>query len=128
MGALGLSVLLLAVDIVEVWLVVDCMSSLDVESVSVSPSGLELVDFCDWLIGSLNSLDSLHSVDAGEAGLDLGMASALGFSLSSSAAEWLFMAMRWVKKLNISSGVTTDGFEMVIALYVFTDGLVMVLA
>ena len=32
MGILGLSVLLLAV---EVWLVMDCVSSLDVESVSV---------------------------------------------------------------------------------------------
>ena len=47
-GILGQSVLLLAVDI---WLVVDCMSSLDVESISVSvSSGLELVDFCDTLM------------------------------------------------------------------------------
>ena len=50
MGILGLSVLLLAV---EVWLVVDCVSSLDVESVSVS-SGLEQVDCCDSLVGSLD--------------------------------------------------------------------------
>ena len=47
MGNLGLSVLLLAV---EVGLVMDCLSSLDVESVSVSSSELELVDFCDSLI------------------------------------------------------------------------------
>ena len=60
MGTLGLSVLLLAV---EVWFVVDCMSSLDVESVSVS-SGLDVVDFCDSLVGSLDSLNSLDSVGA----------------------------------------------------------------
>ena len=91
MGNLGLSVLLL---VVGVWLVVDCMSSLDVESVSVLvSSGLELVDFCDSLVGSLNSLDSIDSVGAGELGLDSGMDSAFGFSLTSVAAEWPFMAM-----------------------------------
>ena len=90
MGNLGLSVLLLAV---EVWLVVDRMSSLDVESVLVS-SGLELCDFCDSLVGSLDSLDSLDSVGAGESGLDLGMASGLGNSLSFVPAEWPFMAIR----------------------------------
>ena len=83
MGNLGLSVLSLAV---EVWLVVDCMSSLDMESVFVS-SGLELVDLCD-------SLDLLDSVGAGESGPDSGMVSAFGNSLSSVAAEWPFMAMR----------------------------------
>ena len=37
----------------EVWLVMDCGSSLDVESVSVSvSSGLELVDFCDSLVAT----------------------------------------------------------------------------
>ena len=94
MGTLGLSVLLVAVDIVEVWLVVDCVSSLDVESVLVSSSGLELVDLCDSLVGLLNLLVSLDSVGAGESGLDSGMASALHFSLSSLGAEWPFMAMR----------------------------------
>ena len=75
---LGLSVLLLAV---EVWLVVDSVSSLDVESVSVSESsGLDLVDFCHSLVGSL---DSLVSVGAGESGLDSGMASTFGVSLTS---------------------------------------------
>ena len=71
MGTLGLSILLLAV---QDWLVVDCVSFLDVQSVSVSSSGLELVDFCDSLVGSLNSLDSLDSVGAGESGLGSGMA------------------------------------------------------
>ena len=70
MGALGLSVLLLAVDNVDAWLVVDCVLSLNVESVLVSSSGLELVDFCDSLVGSLNSLDSLDSVGVGESGLN----------------------------------------------------------
>ena len=88
MGALGLCVLFLAVN---VWLVVGCMSSLDVESVLVSSSGLELIDFCDSLVGSFNSLDS---VGAGEFGLNSGMPSAFGFSLSSVAAERSFMAMR----------------------------------
>ena len=53
MGAFGLSVLLLAMDSIEVSLDVDCMSSLDVESV---PSGSELVDFCEVLVDSLDSL------------------------------------------------------------------------
>ena len=88
MGNLGLSVLLLAV---KVLLVVDCMSSLDVESVSVSvSSGLELVDFCNSLVGLLDSLE-LDSVGAVESGLDSDMA--FGFSLTSVAAEWPFMAM-----------------------------------
>ena len=55
MSTLDLSVLLLAVD---VWLVVDWVSSLDMESASVSSSVLRLVDFCDSLVGSLDSLDS----------------------------------------------------------------------
>ena len=81
MGIQGLSVLLLAV---EVWLVVDCMSSPDVESVSVSvSSGLELVDFCDSLVYSLDWLDSLDMVDAGEFGLDSGEVSAFGVLLIS---------------------------------------------
>ena len=88
MGNLGPSVLLLAV---EAWLVVDCMSSLGEESVSVSCSELEKVDFCDSLVASHDSLDS---VGAGESGLDSGMASVFGFSLSSVAAEWPFMVMR----------------------------------
>ena len=67
------------------------MSLLDVESVSVSvSSGLELVDFWDSLVGSLDSLDS---VGAGESGLDSGMASAFGNSLSAVAAEWPLMTM-----------------------------------
>ena len=91
MGNLELRVLLLAV---EVWLVVDCMSLLDMESVSVSmSSGLKLVDLCDLLVGSLDSLDSLHSVGAGESALDSGMASALDNSLSGVAAVWPFMAV-----------------------------------
>ena len=78
---LGLSALLLAV---EVWFVVDWVSSLDVKSVSVSVSlGLELVDFCDSLVGSFGSLDS---VGAGESGLDSGMASVFGLSLTSVTA------------------------------------------
>ena len=81
MGILGLSILLLAV---EVWLVVDCMSSLDVESVSVSvSSGLVLVDFCNSLVGSLDSLDSLDTVGAGELGTDSGLVSTFGISLTS---------------------------------------------
>ena len=47
MGCLGLGVLLLAVDSVQVGLVVDCMSSLGVESVLVSSSRFGLVNFCD---------------------------------------------------------------------------------
>ena len=88
MGTLGLSVLLLAV---EVWLVEDYMLLLDVESVSVSSSELRLVHFWDSLVGSLDSLDS---VDAGKLGLDSGMGSAFGFSLCSTAAKWPFMAIR----------------------------------
>ena len=84
MGVLGLRALLLAVDIVEVWLVVDCMSSLDVESVSVSvSSGLELVDFCDSFVDSFDWLDSLDTVAAGELGLDSGVVSAFGMFLTS---------------------------------------------
>ena len=48
------------------------------------------VDFCDSLVDSLNSLDS---VGAGESGLDSGMASVFGNSMSAVAAEWPFMAM-----------------------------------
>ena len=107
MGNLGLSVLLLAV---EVWLVVDCVSSLDVESVFVSSSELRLVDFCDSLVGSLDS------VGAGESGLNSGMVSAFGFSLSSVAAELPFMARRLVRRLSISSHVSADGPEMVVLL------------
>ena len=70
----------------EVWLVVDSVSSLDVESVLMLSTGLELVDFCDSLDGSLDSLDSLDSVGAGESGLGSGMDSAFGFSLFSVAA------------------------------------------
>ena len=81
MGILCLSILLLAV---EVWLFMDCVSSLDVEYVSVSvSSGLELVDFCDSFVGSLDSLDT---VGAGESGPDSGMASAFGLSLTSVTA------------------------------------------
>ena len=45
MGILGLTVLLLAVDSVDVLLDVDCVSSLSVECVSVSSSRSELVDY-----------------------------------------------------------------------------------
>ena len=48
-------------DIVEVWLVVASVSSLDMEAVLVSSSGLELVDFHDLLVDLLNSLGSLDS-------------------------------------------------------------------
>ena len=90
MGNLSLRVLLLAE---EFWLVVDCISSLGVASASVS-SGLELVDFCDSLVGSLNSLDSLDSVGSRESGLDSGIFSAFCFSVSTEAAEWPFIAVR----------------------------------
>ena len=84
MGILGLSVLLLAV---EVWLVVDCMSSLDVESVSVAvSSGLVLVDFCNSFVGSLDSLNSLDTVGAGELGPDSDMVPVFGVSLNSVTA------------------------------------------
>ena len=70
MGILGLKVLSLAV---EVWLVMDCVSSLVVEAVSGSvSSGLELVDFCNSLVDSLNWLDSLDTVGVGEFVLDSG--------------------------------------------------------
>ena len=55
------------------------MSLLDVESVSVS-SRLVLVDFCNSLVGSLDSLDT---VGAGELGPDSGLVSAFGVSLTS---------------------------------------------
>ena len=56
----------------------DCMSSL-VESVSVSVSpGLELVEFCQSLVYSLDWLDSLDTVGAGEFGLDSGEVSVFG--------------------------------------------------
>ena len=42
-------------------------------------SGLELVDFCESLVGSLDSLDIVGAV---ESGLDSGMASAFGLSLT----------------------------------------------
>ena len=123
MGYLGLSVLLLAVD---VWLVMDCASSLDVESASVSvSSGLELVVFCDSLVGSLDSLDP---VGAGESGLDPGMACVFGFSLTCLAAELSFTAMSGVKRLTISSGVSTGGLEKVELLCTVEDGLARVLA
>ena len=60
---LVLSVLLLAVDSVDVSLGLDCVSSLDMES---SSSVSDLVYFCDWLVDSLDSLDSLDSVGAGQ--------------------------------------------------------------
>ena len=133
-GILGLSVLLLAV---EVWLVVDCMSSLDVESVSVSvSSGLELVEFCDSLVGLFDSLDT---VGAGVSGLDSGMASVFGLSLTSVTAGWPFMVMSWVNMLTTSSGeydslgmagllcVVLDGLGMVGLLCTKVDGLVRLL-
>ena len=117
-GILGLSVLLLAVE------VVDCMSLLDVESVSVSvTSGLELVDFCYSLVGSLDSLDS---VGDGESGLYSGMASAFGLSLTSVITGWLFMAVSWVNMLITSSG-EYDGLGMVGLLCIMVDGLVRLL-
>ena len=64
------------------------------ESVSVSVSSeLELMDFCDSLVGSLDSLNSFDTVGAGESGFDSGMASAFCLSLTSVTAGWLFMAM-----------------------------------
>ena len=80
MGILGLSVLSLAV---EIWLFMDCVSSL-VESVSVSvSSGLQLVELCDLLVSSLIWLYSLDTVGAGEFGLDSGEVSAFGVFLIS---------------------------------------------
>ena len=94
MGALDLSVLFLAVDIVEVWLVVDWVSSLDAESVSVSSSRLELVDFVtDWLTHLIHwthlTLWVLETRD-----LILVWTLLLVSLLSSLAAEWQFMPMR----------------------------------
>ena len=67
----------------EVWLVMDCVSSL-VESVSGSVSaGLELVDFCNSLVSSLIWIDSLDTVGAGEFGLDSGKVSVFGVFLIS---------------------------------------------
>ena len=61
----------------------DCMSSLvESESVPVS-TGLELVDICDSPISSLDWLDSLDTVGAGEFGLDSGEVSAFGVFLFS---------------------------------------------
>ena len=121
----------------EVWFVVDCVSSLGKESVSVSvSSGLELVGFHDSLVGSLDSLDS---VGAGELGLDSGMASAFGLSLTSVTAGWPFMAMSWVNMLITSSGeydglrivgslcMVVDGIEMVELLHTMVDGLMRLL-
>ena len=54
------------------------------ESVSVSvSSGQELADLCDSLVGSLDTLDSLDTVGAGEWGPDSDMASAFGVSPTS---------------------------------------------
>ena len=94
MGALDLTVLFLAVDIVEVWLVVDWVSSLDAESVSVSSSRLELVDFVtDWLTHLIHwthlTLWVLETQD-----LILVWTLLLVSLLSSLAAEWQFMPMR----------------------------------
>ena len=67
----------------EVWLVMECMSSL-VESESVSVSfGLEQVEFCNLLVSSLTWLDSLDTVGAGELGLDSDEVSAFGMLLIS---------------------------------------------
>ena len=94
MGALDLSVLFLAVDIVEVWLVVDWVLSLDAESVSVSSPRLELVDFVtDWLTHLIHwthlTLWVLETRD-----LILVWTLLLVSLLSSLAAEWQFMPMR----------------------------------
>ena len=72
MGMCGLSVLLLAVDCVDVSLDVDCMSSLDVEHVSLSLSESELVDFLELLVGLL---DFLYLQDAEESAIDSGIRS-----------------------------------------------------
>ena len=62
----------------------DCMSSLVMELVSVSvSSGLELVDFYDSLIDSLDWFDSLDTVGAGEFGFDSGEVSAFSGFLTS---------------------------------------------
>ena len=116
---LGLSVLLLAVD---VWLVLDCVSLLVVESVSVSVSSVNLLGFCGSLFDSLDSLE-LDSVGAGESGLDSGMVSVFSNSLASVVAEWPFMAMCWVNRLIISSG-EYDGLGMLGLLCTMVDGLV----
>ena len=68
MGIRDLTVLLLAVDCVDV--------SLDVNSVSLSSSGSELVDFWELLVGSLDSLD----LQAGQSGIDA--------SVGLSASSW----------------------------------------
>ena len=89
MGTLGLSDLLLAV---EVWLVVDCSGLCAITGCGICDSViilLKLVDFCDSLVGSLDSLDS---VGAQKSGPDSGMAFLFGFSLSYVPAEWPFMA------------------------------------
>ena len=59
----------------------DCMSSLVVEAVSVSvSSGLELMDLCDSLVGSLDSLDT---VGAGELELGSDLVSVFSLFLTS---------------------------------------------
>ena len=72
MGTLGLSVLLMAVHCVNALLDVDCVSSLDVECVSMSSSGSELVDFWEVLVDLLG---------VGESGTDFG----ISLSASSTA-------------------------------------------
>ena len=99
------------------------MSSLAVESVSVSVlSGWEMVDLCNSLICSLDSLDS---VGAGESGFDSGMASVFGLSLTSVTAGWPFMAISQVNMLITSSG-EYDGLGMVGLLCMVAYGLGMV--
>ena len=58
------------------------MSSLESVSVSVS-FGVELVEFRDSLVYSLDWLGSLDPVGAGEVGLDSGEVSAFGVHLIS---------------------------------------------
>ena len=57
MGTHGVSVLLLAVDCIDVLLDVDHLSLLDVEYVLLPSSGLELADFWELLVGLLDFLD-----------------------------------------------------------------------
>ena len=118
MGILGLSVLSLAI---EVWLVMDCVSSLVVESVSVS-SGPELVDFCDSPVYSLDWLHSLDTVGAGEFGLDSGEVTAFGAFLIS---VWLLIEMSCASMFRNSSR-EYDGLEITGLLFMVVDGLGMV--
>ena len=101
----------------------DYVSSL-VESVSVSVLfGLGLVEICNSLISSLDWLDSLDTVGAGEFGLESGEVSAFGAFLVSL---YPLIEMSCASMFRTSS-VEYDGLEIIgLLLTVVVDGLAMV--